>query len=379
MHASAAQAGRAGRDGLSAKCIMLYAPEDVLRIASVAVDDVERVPGRRGGTQPKVLGMVKYCHAKLCRREMFARSFYPESPPTGLGTSAEPSSSAAAAVRSCMGGRGGVASAATSSSSSSTAVQQPAQQPMSMQCDNCIRRALSLIDTDTDTGNTKQSLAAEVRAIAAAVEGCIQQAAAAATGGMLTLKKLAAAPAVKKAAKGCGEASSAIEYTVAGMLSQHCLSIQYNFTPYKTQVYLKAGYNFHGYVLDGDYISSYFILPPAPVTASSAEIDIAVSDNLLRMPEGGADSRKRAAHTNAKVPSMNKKPRPSSSNSMDDLLQSRDFLQYSASEGDGGCSVAGSGTGVAIPPRCSSAAAEAQSNTNTNTDTDPKTSIIDLT
>jgi superfamily II DNA helicase RecQ len=59
------EAGRAGRDGKTAKCVLMYAPDDVTRIAGMAVDDVEKVSVRVAGTagrhitRPKVLGMIK--------------------------------------------------------------------------------------------------------------------------------------------------------------------------------------------------------------------------------------------------------------------------------------------------------------------------------
>jgi superfamily II DNA helicase RecQ len=61
------EAGRAGRDGFPAKCILLYAPDDVTRIAGMAMDDVEKVVVGAGGStsrrkivsRPKVLSMIK--------------------------------------------------------------------------------------------------------------------------------------------------------------------------------------------------------------------------------------------------------------------------------------------------------------------------------
>lgn len=79
------QAGRAGRDGRAAKCVLLYAPDDVTRIAGMAVDDVEKCdvvgtqpqPQHLSGalvsrtmpqsvSRPKVLGMIKvWLHPSL--------------------------------------------------------------------------------------------------------------------------------------------------------------------------------------------------------------------------------------------------------------------------------------------------------------------------
>lgn len=64
------EAGRAGRDGHPAKCVLLYAPEDVTRIAGMAVDDVERVNAPTTSTslqivsRPKVLSMIKVTRSR---------------------------------------------------------------------------------------------------------------------------------------------------------------------------------------------------------------------------------------------------------------------------------------------------------------------------
>ena len=70
-----AEAGRAGRDGLPAKCILLYSPSDVLRVASIAVDDLELQAD--GSTRPKVLQLSSLlllllllcCIASLCNED----------------------------------------------------------------------------------------------------------------------------------------------------------------------------------------------------------------------------------------------------------------------------------------------------------------------
>ena len=63
------EAGRAGRDGLPANCVLLYHPADALRVAGIAVDDIDRQPD--GTTQPKVMSIVRYCHDRSsCRRDI---------------------------------------------------------------------------------------------------------------------------------------------------------------------------------------------------------------------------------------------------------------------------------------------------------------------
>jgi superfamily II DNA helicase RecQ len=76
------EAGRGGRDGQAAKCVLLYSPDDVTRIAGMAVDDVEKValttkftPSSSSSSavttelsstqtvsRPKVLSMIKVRH-----------------------------------------------------------------------------------------------------------------------------------------------------------------------------------------------------------------------------------------------------------------------------------------------------------------------------
>ena len=61
------EAGRACRDGRAAMCVLFYAPDDVTRIAGMAVDDVEKVRVRAESSssrtvvisRPKVLSMIK--------------------------------------------------------------------------------------------------------------------------------------------------------------------------------------------------------------------------------------------------------------------------------------------------------------------------------
>ena len=70
------EAGRAGRDGLKAQCVLLYNPTDIMRVAGLTAGSSAELEWSldRRKTVPKVLSMVRYCQSSsTCRRITMAR------------------------------------------------------------------------------------------------------------------------------------------------------------------------------------------------------------------------------------------------------------------------------------------------------------------
>jgi ATP-dependent DNA helicase Q1 len=62
------ESGRAGRDGKTARCVLMYKPSDVLRVCNIVQAEV-------GGMQ-NMRSMIKYCEElSHCRQSMMAAHF----------------------------------------------------------------------------------------------------------------------------------------------------------------------------------------------------------------------------------------------------------------------------------------------------------------
>jgi hypothetical protein len=53
--------------------VILYSPEDLFRVAALAVGDVEHCPVTKK-IRPKVFTMIRYCHSRQCRRLAFQQA-----------------------------------------------------------------------------------------------------------------------------------------------------------------------------------------------------------------------------------------------------------------------------------------------------------------
>lgn len=256
----AMQAGRAGRDGDPARCILLYAPDDVLRIASMAVHEVDKDPGGGGRTRPKVLSMIKYCQAKICRRQLFAQT---------LDTATESDYGVPdISIRCC---------AIEDENSSGGEIPKEL-------CDNC-RRSSFLVPCSTDAVE-------EVRRVVDAVKKCVEKsqstAGASETTGLLTLKKVSGSSLVKAVVKKCVTVSSSddIDYIVAGLLEQGVLRLHYHYTPYSTLCYIVAGHNFYEDIYTSAYITTFFLMAPNSIPDYESTVNIYRGAEVKRLKRG---------------------------------------------------------------------------------------------
>lgn len=201
---------------------MFYAPEDILRIASVAVDDVERCSD--GSTRLKVISMLKYCQSRQCRRALFARSlldhYEPElSNATKCGT-------------------------------------------MKQVCDNCQRSHLP--------HSISSHMISEIRSVITGVEEIISRGSSEDSAGSLTMKRITTSPIIKRILKSCTElnGTSDVEYITAGMLAEAALGIHFNFTPYATHCYFKKGPKFKRYRFDDPkFLDVFYLASPNSVNS----------------------------------------------------------------------------------------------------------------
>lgn len=235
------ETGRAGRDNAFARCVVLYSPEDVIRIACMNVGDVYLLP--RGKTRPKVFSMVNYCHSLRCRREIF-REGLNLADELSLNSSSFEQRQKKALPTSCL--------------SSATRCAM---------CDNCSRRH----DASPSTMRTSAGAGAsppppEVNILLKSImDTCLQHRngndgnEGDTSSGGLTLKKIVQSGGVKKALKRVNESASKrsssssdsldewgtcdVEYLVLAMVERNMLELKFHFTPYSTLCYIVVGDN----------------------------------------------------------------------------------------------------------------------------------------
>jgi len=68
------EAGRGGRDGEPAECILLFNPQDV-QIQKMLIEDTSNSEVRQAREYKKLQAMVDYCHASRCLREVILQYF----------------------------------------------------------------------------------------------------------------------------------------------------------------------------------------------------------------------------------------------------------------------------------------------------------------
>ena len=74
LEAYVQEAGRAGRDGLPADCVLLYSGEDV-RTARYFIDEEDPEPERRQSLEQALWSMVGYCRRPRCRHQQISEHF----------------------------------------------------------------------------------------------------------------------------------------------------------------------------------------------------------------------------------------------------------------------------------------------------------------
>lgn len=196
--------------------MILYAPEDIFRIACLAVGDVEHCPVTRR-VRPKVFTMIRYCHSKLCRRISFQKA---------LETSHLPSEDSMEEPSTCL----------------SKGYQL---------CDNC-RRKSAPVSASSHDREAIQLIFETIKGIIVRHE---QSADSRENKSSLTLNKLMNTTEMKGLIKElkknqCSLSSDYLpaspplydwEYLVVTMIERSYLDLSVHFTPYSTICYIASG------------------------------------------------------------------------------------------------------------------------------------------
>jgi hypothetical protein len=252
------KAGRAGRDGDSARCVILYAPEDLFRIACLAVGDVEHCPVTHR-VRPKVFTMIRYCHSKLCRRISFQQSL------ESSHIFSENSNSTESAT--CLSKR----------SQTSQGINQGYEL-----CDNCRRQ---FPPTSSSTSSSSNEDCEAIQLIFETIQGIIIRHEKSPTSrdnkSSLTLNKLMNTSEVKAIIKELKKNKSSLssnllpssppspsslydwEYLIVTMIERNYLDLTVHFTPYSTICYIASGERNVSSGAISEYLKSFYLKLPS--------------------------------------------------------------------------------------------------------------------
>lgn len=220
------EAGRAGRDGLHAYCVLLYHPSDALRIASVASDDLDLMSD--GKTRHKVMSMIRFCQVKSCCRRLLMAS--------SLNTDSE------SLHNICKIGNDYPVETWDVPCDVCDLPNQPGNSTSST-------HKSAAVYTEKSAGITSwltvsKDLVFTIIAVIKASEQQVAQSNALSNNtlvGLLTLKKLIDTPSIKRIIQDCQLSQWQVMWVVNSMLYRDILSIKINYTPYSTILYLVSG------------------------------------------------------------------------------------------------------------------------------------------